>query len=107
MTAAAAGLPWGRVSAAVLTATVPLRPAASGEPGVTIETLVWPPTWVPAAAVMPRSSHRACSQVTTGTAVVRNFVPMFEANDEELITTSCLPVASPVVLAASPTAVTA
>ena len=33
MTAAAPGLPWGRVSAAVLTATVPVRPAASGRAG--------------------------------------------------------------------------
>src|SRR6187549_3003235 len=101
MTALPLGLPWGRVSAVVLIATVPERPAARGEPGVTIARLVWPPTWVPAAAVMPRSSHRACSQVTIGTAVVRNLLPMFEANDVELITTSCLPFASALVLAMS------
>ena len=74
---------------------------------VAIATLFWPATWVPAAAVMPRSSQMACSQVTSGTAAVRNFVLTLAELTVELITISCLPVASPGTDALSPTTVTA
>ena len=100
------GLPWGSVPVAVAIWTVPVRPAASGWPGLAIVRLCWFVTWVPAAAVMPRSSQSACSQVRTGIVTFRNFVPTFPAETDELITTTCLPVASAVVLAASPTATT-
>jgi hypothetical protein len=106
MVALPLGLPWGRVSAAVAIWTVPVRPAASEWPGLAIVRLCWPGTWVPAAAVMPRSSHSACSQVRTGIVTDRNFVPTLAARTDELIATSCLPAASAVVLAVSPTTTT-
>jgi hypothetical protein len=67
----------------------------------------WPATYVPAAAVMPKSSQRPASQTTTGTATVRNFAPTTVEVTDELMTTTCLPVASAAVEAASSATVTA
>ena len=86
--------------------TVPLRPAARGWPGAVITRSRWATTWVPVAAVMPRSSKRACSHVTTGTPVDRNFLLTLVAIDDELITTTCIPVAAALVEAPSSTTLT-
>jgi hypothetical protein len=106
-TALAFGLAWAMSPAAEATVTVPLRPAARGWPGFVMTRFCWPATYVPAAAVMPKSSQRPASQTTTGTAIVRNFEPTIVEVTDELMTTTCLPVASAAVEAASSATVTA